>query len=170
MVIMAIDPGPIESAWVTMQDSRLLDHAKNYNDAILGRLRLLRVQHSPVDRLVIEMIQSYGSGMAVGKSTFDTCVWIGRFMEAWGAERTDLVYRPTVKTHICGNPKAKDSNVRMSLLDRYGGVEAIRKGGPLYKVTADQFSALAVAIYWQETHNAGSLPNEREQPNDITAT
>lgn len=100
-----------------------------------------------VDALAIEMIASYG--MPVGREVFETCVWIGRFIEAWGGPYT-LVYRKDVKLHLCGQPRAKDSNIRQALIDRYGGKDrAVGKKatpGPLYGVSADVWSALAIAV------------------------
>jgi hypothetical protein len=70
--------------------------------------------------LAVEMIASYG--MAVGRKIFDTCLWIGRFIEAWlahgGAYR--LIYRRQVKLHLCESVRANDSNIRAALIDRFG--------------------------------------------------
>ena len=78
--------------------------------------------HGEYDLLVIEMIANYG--MAVGKTVFDTCVWIGRFIEI--AEHrhteTEYIYRKDEKMNICHSMKAKDSNIRQALIDRFGKV------------------------------------------------
>jgi hypothetical protein len=109
----------------------------------------------PSDRpqLAIEMIASYG--MAVGREVFETCVWIGRFMQAWHEPAAvRLVYRRDVKLHLCGTPQAKDPNVRQALLDmfpRTGGGATPQIGtkarpGPLYGVSSHAWPALGVAI------------------------
>src|SRR5678809_428964 len=99
-----------------------------------------RCSHNPrYTRFAIEMIASYG--MAVGREVFETCLWIGRFVQAARGEHT-LVYRRDVKMHLCGNNAARDSNIRQALIDRFGpgkdkaiGRKALP--GPLYGVSAD---------------------------------
>ncbi len=69
--------------------------------------------------LSIEMVASYG--MPVGKSVFETCVWIGRFMEAF---KGDKIYRttfPEIKLHFCHSPRAKESAVKYAIIDTFGG-------------------------------------------------
>lgn len=68
------------------------------------------------------MIASYG--MAVGKTVFDTCVWIGRFKEIADFNSVDVeyIYRKDEKMNICHSMKAKDSNIRQALIDRFGPV------------------------------------------------
>jgi len=70
------------------------------------------------------MIASYG--MPVGREVFETCLWIGRFIECWCGPYT-LVYRREVKSFLCADSRAKDSNVRQAVIDRYGGKEAANR-------------------------------------------
>ena len=103
-------------------------------------------------RSVIEMIASYG--MAVGQSIFDTCVWIGRFIEV--SYTYDLIYRKDVKMCLCGSMRAKDANIRQALIDKFGKPGTIKAPNLIYgetnrvedKMKADLWSALAVAITW----------------------
>ena len=69
--------------------------------------------------IVIEMIASYG--MPVGKEVFETCVWIGKFAEASGMKE-NYIYRKEEKINLCQSMKAKDSNIRQALIDRFGVV------------------------------------------------
>lgn len=104
-------------------------------------------------RLAVEMIASFG--MPVGREVFETCVWIGRFKQAWHApDAVELVYRKDVKMHLCGTTRAKDANVRQALLDmfpRTGGGKTPQVGtkgqpGPLFGVSSHAWPALGVAI------------------------
>jgi hypothetical protein len=109
------------------------------------------------------MIACYG--MPVGATVFETCVWIGRFIEAWGDEFTK-VYRKETKMHLCQTMRAKDSNIRQAIIDRYpatGGGKKPQIGtkaqpGPLYGVSKDVWAALAVAITFAETYSELNKP------------
>jgi hypothetical protein len=153
MRIIAIDPGNVRSALLVWSFGQIETIADQENHSLKPVLRSLA---RPGTELVLEMIGHYGTGMPAGREVFDTCVWIGRFAEAWYLEtgcEARYILRPTVKTHLCGTPRAKDPNVRQALLDRFGGKAAIGRRdapGPLYGVTGDLWSALAVAIVWEE--------------------
>ena len=95
--------------------------------------------------LAIEMIASYG--MAVGREVFETCVWIGRFKQAYpDPDAVKLVYRKDVKLHLCGSARAKDANIRQALIDKLGPVGTKKAPGPLYGVTSHAWAAVAVAV------------------------
>ena len=78
--------------------------------------------NSEYDLLVIEMIASYG--MTVGQTVFETCVWIGRFVEiaSFNNIKFEYIYRKDEKMNLCYSMKAKDSNIRQALIDRFGPV------------------------------------------------
>lgn len=162
--VFGVDPGPEQSGWCVY----LPDHHRVLSCGVKKNTDLLRylemVSHS---RIAMEMIASYG--MPVGREVFETCVWIGRFMQAMEQpESVDLVYRKDVKMHLCGTTKAKDGNVRQAILDlfpRTGGGATPQVGtkgqpGPLYGVSTHAWPALGVAI----TSNArsGRQPQERK--------
>jgi hypothetical protein len=158
--ILAIDPGPTESAWVVYHHGRPVAFAKEPNAVVLDRVDTAGYDYPHVDLLAIESIASYG--MPVGAEVFETCVWSGRFIQAWAhwhGEDFARVYRRDVKLHLCGSARAKDANVRQALIDHYGpgkGIAIGRKAspGPLYGVTADVWAALAVAVAVDETNDA----------------
>lgn len=150
MSVLAIDPGYTQSAVVLLQGDRPFVSFIDDNATVLAWLRRASIHDSP---LVIEQVQSYG--MAVGKEVFETCVWSGRFWEAWSPRAVHQLPRREVKLHLCGQARAKDPNVRQALIDRYGpGKEAAigRKAtpGPLYGIKSDLWAALAVAVTWAD--------------------
>lgn len=160
MNLLAIDPGNEESAAVQFGEQGIVGFWKATNEEARRNIyRLVDESLGPDGaagsrryHLAIEMIASYG--MPVGREVFETCVWIGRFIEAWGGPYT-LVYRRDVKMFLCGNNAAKDANIRQALIDRYGGKDkAIGKKkaqGPLYGISSDVWSALAVGVTWMGT-------------------
>lgn len=155
MSILAIDPGPEYSAFVGLETETLeiTRSGKVPNAELLSGLEV-HSRDGDFERVVIEMVACYG--MPVGKSVFDTCIWEGRFMQAWGHDdRLTGIYRREVKLHLCNSVRAKDSNVRQALIDKFGGkTKAIgRKAtpGPLYGIKADMWAALGVAVTYAET-------------------
>lgn len=143
--VLAIDPGNTESAYVILDGDRLVEFAKVENDVLLARLPFFR---DAASHLAIEMIASYG--MPVGREVFETCVWIGRYVQAWDGAYTQ-VYRKDVKLHLCGQPRAKDPNIRAALIDRWGGIAATKKTGALHGVSKDVWAALAVGVTWADS-------------------
>jgi len=164
MRILGIDPGDKQTAWVVYNADTKLPEAFGLepNDKVLEMLLRDRAvfRHTdaegnykiyPLSKLAIEMIASYG--MAVGKTVFETCVWIGRFIQVWDGTGFphELIYRKDEKMHLCGTMKAKDANIRQAIMDRYGSTRQAVIGtkknpGPLYGVSNDVWAALAVAI------------------------
>lgn len=141
--LLAIDPGPTESAYARIYKGQIIEARKVSNAELLACLLGCSQQYG----LTIEMISSYG--MPVGREVFDTCVWIGRFQQACkGPSR--LVYRKTIVSHVCGVATAKDSNVRQAVMDHFGAPGTKKSPGPTYGVTKDCWAALGVAIYAME--------------------
>lgn len=143
MRILAIDPGPVESGWCLMLDGMILQSGVDDNQALLAMLQGWELHMG--DALAIEMIASYG--MAVGREVFETCVWVGRFAQAWHQPNAvHLVYRRDVKLHLCGNAQAKDANIRQALLDLLGPQGTKKAPGPTYGVKSHAWAALGVAV------------------------
>lgn len=118
MKVLAIDPGTTDTAYVELWDGKIKSHAKIPNDQMLQKI--VDGDFADNEYCAMEMIASYG--MPVGKEVFETCVWIGRFLQAWGRE-WEFVYRREVKMHLCNSMKAKDANVRQALIDLFGAAE-----------------------------------------------
>ena len=156
MTILAIDPGPTQSAWVLYEHGNVVDCATVENMSLLTLISCGSFGRD-VDHIVAEKVESFG--MAVGASVFETVFWTGRFIEAWhGIEPTrHRIGRRNVKLHLCGSARAKDANIRQALIDRFGGSKEAAIGlkktpGPLYGVKGHQWAALAVAVTWMEDH------------------
>jgi len=160
MRILAVDPGPQRSAWVVINEDGsshplVVSFALEPNDDLLARIREQRFCSPPLPmHCAMEMVASYG--MPVGREVFDTVWWAGRFAQCFGADSVDRIYRLQVKLAICKDSRAKDSNVRQAIIDRYpatggGRVPQIgtkAKPGPLYGVRADEWAAIGVALTW----------------------
>lgn len=158
MRLLAIDPGNTHSGWCVIDttDRMPIEFGKSINEALLHRIDTYSDMpgNLAVDRVVIEMVASYG--MPVGAEVFETCVWIGRYMQSYidGYGLTaELVKRQPVKLHHCHSTKAKDSNVRQALVDRFApGQPNHGKGtksspGWFYGFAADVWQAYALAVY-----------------------
>lgn len=145
-MLLAIDPGNEQSAWV-VYGSKGIDRFGITKNAEL-RSALASGKFDDCSKLAIEMIASYG--MAVGKTVFETCVWIGRFIECSTLE-WEFVYRKDVKMYLCQSMRAKDANIRQAIMDKYGSTRELAIGtkkspGPLYGVSKDVWSAIGVAL------------------------
>ena len=157
MIYIGIDPGPKTSGVVAIRECGVTEcEAANDNQDLLNWLADLNhdVEWSYDSIVLIEWIESYG--MPVGAETFHTCRWVGRFQQAAldAGMAVELVPRKTVKMTLCGSMRAKDSNVRQALIDRYGGSRGVavgtkKKPGPLYGVSGHAWSALAVVEAWK---------------------
>lgn len=150
--ILAIDPGNVESAWcvIDAETRKPLHFDKEPNEAVRKM-----VWQTSADTLAVEMVASYG--MAVGAEVFETCVWIGRFLEAsddnpWIFRRHRFTRSP-IKLHHCHDSRAKDTNIRQALVDRFApgqpnhGKGTKAEPGWFHGFRADIWQAYALAVY-----------------------
>lgn len=109
------------------------------------------------DITVIEMVASYG--MPVGKEVFDTCVWIGRFTQQADeiGKEYKYIYRKDEKMNICNSMKAKDSNIRQALIDRFGEVGTKKNPGWFYGFKTDIWQAYAVGVTYLDMQKRGEI-------------
>ena len=155
--VLGIDPGNEYTGWILF-DTRAwlpLKFGRDCNATVMAR-----ISDCQPDVTVIEMFASMG--MLVGQEVFDACAWVGRFEQRnLDANRhtAHRLLRRDVKLHLCGTARAKDKNIRQALLDRFpatGGGKVPQLGtkanpGPLYGVSRDVWSALALAVTWWDT-------------------
>ena len=154
-MLLAIDPGNIESGYVILDEYKVIDKGKVLNEDLMFKIAY-DVIFKNIDQAVIERIASYG--MATGQTVFDTCVWIGRFQQLLIENNVDvaLVFRKDVKMNICGQTRAKDSNIIQALIDRFAPNTPNRgKGkkaspGYFYGFKADIWQAFALGVTWQD--------------------
>ena len=153
-MIVAVDPGPVMSAFVVWNGKDVVDKGLVPNKKLLELLHDMPrtvpgIHDGRVDCMAIEMIASYG--MAVGASVFNTCVWIGRFIERWDDSHC-IVYRKHVKMHLCNSMRAKDTNIKQSLIDRFApdatnhGKGTKANPSIFYGFKKDIWAAMAVAV------------------------
>ena len=141
--IIAVDPGPQVSGYVEYDCAS----QKPVSSGVMPnpKLRkLIRKSSHPV--FVYEKLQ--GMGMIPGKETFSTCEEVGRMIECFRGEVIPLT-RHEVKLLVCGTMRAKDANIRASIIDMYGSGKSESIGnkkdpGPLYGVKSHAWQALAL--------------------------
>ena len=170
-MILAIDPGNEYSAYVLLNDDMsLIEGAKVENkemlnifddyttDANLEKLTDGIEDMAEELHIAIEMIASYG--MAVGKSVFDTCVFIGQLKQIAEQKgfKVTYIYRKDEKMTICNSMKAKDSNIRQALIDEYAKFDFKNgkgtKANPdtFYGFKADMWAAFAVGHTYKKMY------------------
>jgi hypothetical protein len=154
MKILAIDPGSTKSAYALIdEDLKPLQFGKVDNMDLLLRLR----QISSGAQVAIELIGHYGTGMPAGKTVFDTCIWIGRYVQALAPAPVELVLRAPVKAHLCHSAKATDANITQALVDRFAtdprnhGKGTKDEPGFFYGFYKDIWQAYALAVYYADT-------------------
>lgn len=155
-MILAIDPGSIESGYVVLDgDLKPLEFSKIDNEDLLEKCVLGDFDN--IEHIALEMVASYG--MAVGKDVFETCVWIGRFYQALGwHHRIKYIYRKDEKMNLCHTMRAKDSNIIQALVDRFApGVRNKGKGtkkepGYFYGFKKDIWQAYAVGVTYHDLY------------------
>lgn len=148
-LILAIDPGPEKSAFVLWDGDRVIMADEMENAALLQRFDLAGFAAGP-PLMLIEKVESFG--MAVGAEVFETVFWSGRFAQMWAARggKVERRGRMKVKMHHCHSSRAKDSNIRAAILDKYpAGTK--REPGPAFGITSHKMAAFALATAWTET-------------------
>ena len=151
--VLGIDPGNEYSAYALIRTETCFPvKCEKLPNRELHR-RLPADQGPVGTEASIEMVASYG--MPVGREVFETCVWIGRFLEvlAQNAGREPgLVYRRDVKLHHCHSPRANDATIRQALVDRFAygqpnrGKGTKKQPGWFHGFHSDIWQAYALAV------------------------
>ena len=148
MLIIGVDPGPEQSAWLRWQypEEEILDMEICRSEDLASR-----IGQYPFDVLSVEHFACMGQ--MVSRSVFDTCYWIGElrsWAKAWSTKWFP-VFRKDIKMHFCEDNRVKDKNIRRALIDRFGEPGTKKAKGRLYGVKKDLWSALAIAVYTADT-------------------
>lgn len=140
-MILAIDVGTTETGYCLMDK----DTYKPIKFGKINNEELLKiVKEEKYDELVYEEFQSYG--MPIGVSTITSITWNGRYIQSAldREKKVNFVYRKDEKINLCGSIKAKDSNIRQALIDRFGEVGVKKTPGFFYGFKKDIWAAFAV--------------------------
>lgn len=187
MRLLAIDPGTKMSAYCGMlADYSILDKDKVPNDDMLNLISL-----GLYNDLVIECMEPRTLNIGgkrskngellppqrIGDETYETCIWIGRFMEAAyrrgmnvhrvvrSEERKRLVPSRQNKLPPLPEPvpKSVDAQVRAALIRRFAKHDKVngkgRKNCPdvFYGFSTDMWNAFAVGVvYLDKTRKGGA--------------
>lgn len=173
-MILAIDPGNIESGYTLIDIETLepLEFGKIKNEELMKQIE--NGEFHSVKHVAIEMIASYG--MAVGQSVFETCVWIGRFIEAimnYLEIMPQFIYRKEEKMNLCGSMKAKDTNIVQALIDRFApntpnkGKGTKKEPGWFYGFKKDIWQAYAVGVTYYDLYIKGEIRSDRSNKDNF---
>ena len=162
MAILSIDPGTLQSAYSILDESlRPIKFGKIDNEELLYLIN--NYKDTKDDYFAIEMVACYG--VAVGKSVFETVFWIGRFWQASEFLHKKKIFRKQdVCINLCNTVKAKDSNIKTALVDRFAKHDLERGKGTIknpdwfYGVSKDVWSAIAVGVTFNDLYLTGNKP------------
>lgn len=150
--VCGLDPGTVQTALVVWDGLAILDRRIIPNQEVIA---CLAESEWPV--VSCEHMECHG--MSVGKETFETAYWIGRYWQV--CEIMDIewmrVVRSQIKSYWCHSQKATDSNVRTAVIDRLGPPGKKKQPGVTYGVAKDMWSALAIAVRCHDL-KTGSAP------------
>lgn len=163
-ILLAIDPGDVESAFcfMDMETYEPLYFAKEKNEDAMEHMVSYVVgsdtANSNVTHVAIEMLSSYG--MSVGKTVLFTAAWVGRFYQCLSeyVPYMHYIYRQDEKLCICGQMRAKDSNVRQALIDRFAkfdfkqGKGSIKNHDWFWGFKADIWQSYAVGVTFIDSY------------------
>lgn len=150
-MILAIDPGPNQSACLVWDGQKIRSYNIIPNEAVISLLQM----STPWTKAAVEHMQCFG--MPVGQTVFETAYWIGEFRATCKRVKREFlpVYRLEVKMHHCKSARAKDSNITQTLIDRFGGKGTKANPGITYGLKKDLWSAFAIAVMVQDKASLG---------------
>lgn len=157
-VVLAIDPGDEQSAWVMYsQESELpLEWGLEVNEEVRDRLRLNVWDTACPQLLLMEYTPPYTLQMQNGRSYVPNQVAMTAFEAGRMVQCADhlphvLFSRTDVKKWLLGRATGNDAAIRDAIYHKYGGSRKQAMGlkdspGPLYGLVKDCMAAFAVAV------------------------
>ena len=149
MKILAIDPANELTAYVIVDtDFKIYDKGKVPNSEMLEI-----IERNEYDIMAIEIIANFGLS---GRHLFETSEMIGRcdYANTLNGKTTLRIKRNDVKKHFKVKRGSKqnpvpgaDSQIRTSLINRFGEVGTKASPGYFYKFKEDIWQAMAVLVY-----------------------
>jgi hypothetical protein len=151
-ILLAIDGGTKDSAYMVVDEEnyKIVQSGKCLNSVVAQLVR-----DGYYDDLTIEGITSYGQ--PIGQETLDTVFFNGRLYQI-GLFReivATIIPRKDIKRYFEVERGANaDAFIRRTLIDRFAQFDKIRGKGTaknpdwFYGVTADRWSAYALATVW----------------------
>lgn len=149
MKILSLDVGTTETGYCYTDDYEIIEFGKIDNNELLEKVKTYDYK-----LLVYEEFASYG--MAIGQSTIKSITWNGRYMQT-ALDRNipvSYVFRKDEKINLCGSMKAKDSNIRQALIDRFAKFDFKNGKGTkknpdyFYGFSKDMWSAYCICVTW----------------------
>jgi hypothetical protein len=150
--VIGIDPANKQSAFCAfngrMIQCELIDNQNFFNEVLRSFV------NNNIDMVYIETIQAMG--MPSGAAVFETCFYIGRLQLLCEQNKIpyEMVKRTEIKLHHCNTTRAKDTNIRQALIDRFGDKGTKKEPGFFFGISGnDQWSACAIALYGYDKLN-----------------
>lgn len=151
MRYFAIDPGPERSGWCAYDPGNMivLNGGIDENEHVKNILR----SWGECDTLIECYLASYNVRY-IGATVVNTVLWTGRFLEAsCGCGRSaHLIHEPDVRLVLCGNKRAKETQMRQRVRDILGPLPTKKQPSKHWAIrpTSHVWSAVALCLAWPE--------------------
>jgi len=150
--VLSIDVGTIKSGYCLIEKETY----KPINFGKIDNIELLKIiKEEKYNILIYEEFASYG--MSIGESTITSITWNGRYIQSALDRGIEYfpIFRREEKINLCGTMKAKDTNIRQALIDRFGIVGTKKNPGWFYGFAGDIWSAYAVGVTYLDKMKNG---------------
>jgi len=180
MLTLSIDPGTKQSAYTLIrEDYSIVSAAKSPNEDVLNL-----IHQGEFDALAVECMEprfhapgaGKNMGLRIGDEVYETCIWIGRFMEATYAQGKPVfrVFRSEERARLIPTKKnglppltgkvgeSGDSKMRAALIARFARHDKVNGKGRaankdfFYGFRADMWNAFAVGVVHLDKMREGS--------------